>query len=384
MPATMLPVLIVFAACLSPTLASSPFDQQGPGSASLITLGQGLFFDKDLSFNRTQSCASCHQPEHAFTDSRSNQYSFAASIGADGKSLGDRHAPSLSYVGLIPPLQETGGIFSGGHFWDGRARNLEEQASQPLFNSIEMALADETALRDRLLEKDAYAGAFRQLFSDDIFEKANSEPGVLSQAFSQAIVAFLRTEYFSPFDSRYDRYLLGEYMPTTQEYIGMALFFSKDFTNCSHCHQLNSLPSAKGETFSNYQYENIGIPVNAVLRQQNNKGDDYVDTGFMEQGRFKVPTLRNVAVTAPYMHNGIFTELRTVLMFYNKYNTTGEDSEINPETGGPWGSPEVSGHLDMFKLNSGVPLSNLHMNALEAFLKMLTDRRYEHLLPKKK
>lgn len=344
----------------------------------LTELGQQLFFDTDLSLNRTQSCASCHNPDRAFTDTRPNQVLSAASTGADGLSLGDRQAPALTYGNYSPELHEVEpGVYAGGQFWDGRALSLEQQAISPLYSPLEMALPDASALRDRLLEKDFYRQAFRQLFTPDIFE----QPDVLHEAFGKAVAAFQRTPVFSSFDSRYDRYLRGELQPTLQEMIGMGLFFSRDFANCSHCHQLNAVPNTPGETFSNYRYENIGLPVNSQLRAANGKGADFVDPGFMQQGRFKVPGLRNVAVTSPYMHNGVFSELRTVLLFYNKFNTTGGTSQINPETGQPWGEPEVDGHRDMVKLNAGIPLSSRHMDALEAFMRMLTDQRYEHLLP---
>lgn len=371
-----------FLAPLMTAAAKSPLaDPASPDPAraeSLAQLGQQLFFDNNLSFNRTQSCASCHDPARAFTDARPNRVLSAASSGADGQTLGDRHAPSLTYAAYAPQLHELEpGVYAGGQFWDGRAESLEQQASSPLYNASEMALPDPSALRTRLLEQEFYQQAFRGLFSDDVFDK----PELLNTAFSSAIVAFQRTDLFSPFDSRYDRYLRGEIQPTLQELTGMGLFFNNGFTNCSHCHQLNSLPNSAGETFSNYRYENIGLPVNTQLRALNGRGVDYVDPGFMQQGRFKVPSLRNVAVTAPYMHNGIFNELRTVLLFYNKFNTTGGTSQINPESNQPWGEPEVDGHRDMVKLTAGIPLSTRHMDAIEAFLRMLTDQRYEHLLP---
>jgi cytochrome c peroxidase len=345
---------------------------------ALEELGQHLFFDTTLSVNRTQSCASCHDPARAFTDTRFNQVESAASLGADGVSLGDRQAPALTYAGSTPAFHEVEqGLFAGGFFWDGRATSLEHQAVSPLYSDIEMALPDEAALRSRLLENEFYKQAFTALFAPDVFER----PDAVNQAFSAAIGAFQRTREFSSFDSRYDRYLRGDYSPTIQERIGMGLFFSKDFANCSHCHQLGALPNSVGETFSNYQYENIGLPANARLRSANGKGVDFVDSGFKGEGRFKVPSLRNVAVTSPYMHNGIFKELKTVLLFYNKFNTTGGTSQINPETGEDWGDPEVDGHRDMEKLNAGIPLSPKQMDALEAFMRMLTDQRYEHLLP---
>jgi cytochrome c peroxidase len=375
-----IPVIRAGSALVLGLLVSSLHAQTPEGArsdVSLAELGQQLFFDTDLSLSRSQSCASCHNPERAFTDTRDNSVNAAASLGADGVSLGDRQAPSLTYADSVPTFHEVEeGRFAGGFFWDGRATTLEHQATSPLYSEIEMALPDAEALTQRLLEKEFYQQAFSELFSADVFET----PDAINTAFSAAVAAFQRTDLFSPFDSRYDRYLRGEYQPTIQEMIGMGLFFSKDFANCSHCHQLSSLPNSVGETFSNYQYENIGLPVNASLRSANGKGSDFVDVGFKDQGRFRVPSLRNVAVTAPYMHNGIFNELQTVLLFYNKFNTTGGTSQTNPETGKDWGEPEIDGHRDMEKLNAGIPMSGRQMDALEAFMRMLTDQRYEHLL----
>ena len=96
--------------------------------------------------------------------------------------------------------------------------------------------------------------------------------------------------------------------------------------------------------------------------------------------KFKVPTLRNVAITAPYMHNGVFQELETVIQFYNKYNSRSEAAQINPETNEHWGEPELSANISLTELESGPFLDERRVNALVAFLKLLTDRRYEVLL----
>jgi len=93
-----------------------------------------------------------------------------------------------------------------------------------------------------------------------------------------------------------------------------------------------------------------------------------------------VPTLRNVAVTAPYMHNGVFKDLRTVVLFYDKFNSRSAKRQVNPETGEPWGEPEVPGTLSTEELEHGPALKDQRIDALVAFLKTLTDRRYEHLL----
>jgi cytochrome c peroxidase len=131
------------------------------------------------------------------------------------------------------------------------------------------------------------------------------------------------------------------------------------------------------------------VPKNTALRALNGKPADFVDQGLLENpaiddptqaGRFKVPTLRNVAVTGPYMHNGVFNDLRTVVLFYNQYNSRSAKSKINPETGQAWGDPEVPDNLSLKELRTGPALDRKRIDALVAFMKTLTDRRYEHLL----
>jgi cytochrome c peroxidase len=99
-----------------------------------------------------------------------------------------------------------------------------------------------------------------------------------------------------------------------------------------------------------------------------------------QRGKFKTPSLRNVAVTPPYMHNGVFKDLRTVVLFYNKYNSRSLARQINPETGEAWAKPEVPENLSMELLESGPALDDRRIDALVAFMKTLTDQRYEHLL----
>ncbi|MGB1239401.1 MAG: cytochrome-c peroxidase, partial [Pseudomonadales bacterium] len=152
---------------------------------------------------------------------------------------------------------------------------------------------------------------------------------------------------------------------------------------------LKRLPGQAGETFTNYQYRNIGVPVNKQVRLANGKGLDYIDAGLLdnpavsdsaERGKFKTPTLRNVALTAPYMHNGVFQDLKTVVLFYDKYNSRKAKRQINPETGEAWGAPEVAETVALKELEKGGALSDKRINALIAFMKTLTDKRYEHLV----
>jgi len=279
------------------------------------------------------------------------------------------------------------GEYVGGQFHDGRAADLAEQAGGPPLNPIEMGMPGKAAVVERLLENPAYVQAFKQLHGADIFD--DSERAYAAMA--QSIAAFERTDLFAPFDSKYDRHLRGEYQMTPMEDLGMTLFFSQQFTNCNICHQLKPTPNREGETFSNYQYHNIGVPRNSAARAVNGMAAGHVDRGLLDNpaiddpkqaGKFKVPTLRNVAVTGPYMHNGVFKDLRTVVLFYNKYNSKSSKRQVNPETGERWRAPEVAENLSLEELETGPALNNKRIDALVAFMKTLTDRRYEHLLEK--
>lgn len=357
-----------------------------PVPATREALGEALFFDVNLSEPRTQSCATCHDPQHGFADPREGTH--GASLGADGHSLGDRNAPTASYARFAPVF----GIGKdrkpvGGLFHDGRAATLKDQAGGPPLNPIEMGMPSKEAVRQRLRENPAYVQAFAVLYGPNTLDEAARA----YDAMADSIAAFERTDVFSPFDSKYDRYLRGEYTMTPEEDLGMTLFFSTQFTNCHQCHQLYKMPGTASEMFTNYEHHNIGVPVNGELRAVNGKGSRFVDHGTLDNptvkdkaqdGKYKTPTLRNVAVTGPYMHNGVFKELETVIRFYDHYNNRSERAQINPETGKPWGSPEVAKTISTKELESGPALDTKRVKALVAFLKTLTDQRYEYLLQK--
>ena len=347
-------------------------------------LGQILFFDKNLSQNRTQSCATCHNPNSAFVDDRSNGISKMASLGDDNKSLGDRQAPTASYAKFSPNFHfdEKKQKYIGGQFWDGRAATLEEQAGGPPLNPIEMGMANKKEVINRIKENDLYVSSFKNLYGEDIL---NDEKKAYD-ALTQIIASFERTDEFSPFDSKYDKYLKGEYDLTALEDLGKSLFFSNNNNSCATCHVLKG-EDKKGETFTNYEFHNIGIPSNLELRAKNGVKD--IDKGLLnnpsvtdekQMGKYKVPTLRNVAVTAPYMHNGVFSDLRTVVEFYDKYNN--KDRIINKETNKAWDEPEVKDTISLKELKAK-ELSDRKIEALVAFMELLTDEKYEHLLKSK-
>lgn len=351
----------------------------------LEKLGEALFHDENLSMNRTQSCASCHSPAQGFSDPRRSAEG-AFSLGDDGDSLGNRNAPTASYAAFIPPFhQNSGAMWIGGLFWDGRANSLEEQAGGPPLNPVEMGMPDKAALVQRLRDNPAYVERFASLFAPDILQ--DDERGF--EAMTQAIAAFERSEELAPFSSKYDRYLAGKEELSKEEELGRTLFFSEQFTNCNLCHQLRSSPMGTQETFSDYSYHNIGVPRNPAISLEAGMPADFIDEGLLanpqvsdpaQRGKFRTPTLRNVAVTGPYMHNGVFQDLRTVVLFYNRYNSKTEAAQINPETGKPWGAAPVPETLSVPELTHGPALDARRVDALVAFLKTLTDARYEPLL----
>ncbi|MFY4782446.1 cytochrome-c peroxidase [Aliarcobacter butzleri] len=344
-------------------------------------LGRILFFDVNLSKNRTQSCATCHNPDAGFVDDRDNGVKKMASLGDDGKSLGDRQAPTASYAKFSPTFHfdEKTKKYVGGQFWDGREATLEAQAGGPPLNPVEMGMSDKKAVVDRLKENTLYVDSFKKIFGADIFKNDDKA----YEAMTIAIASFERTDEFSPFDSKYDRYLKGEYDLTPLEDLGKSIFFSNNNNSCANCHVLKG-EDKEGETFTNYQYHNIGTPANNELRAKN--GVKAIDEGLLansnvsdvtQKGKHKVPTLRNVAVTGPYMHNGVFKDLKTVVEFYDKYNN--KDRNIDPETNKPWDEPEVKDNISLQELKAN-KLTDRKVEALVAFMKLLTDKKYEHLL----
>ncbi len=364
-------------------------------------LGEKLFFDKSLSKTRKTSCATCHDPEHGFVDARFsedgvNQDIFvhgAFSVGDDDVSLGGRNAPTASYAMFSPTFhKQADGTYKGGQFHDGRSATLQEQAGGPPLDGAEMQMVDKNAVVDRLKENSEYVTAFENLYGADIFDDIDKS----YDSMANAIAKFEKTDEFAPFDSKYDRFKKGEYEFNALEDLGYSLFFSNANTNCSTCHSLNSQSEASSkETFSNYEYENIGTPRNIVAMDKRAalglQGADAIfnglgatikstDSSWKEHlGKTKVPTLRNIAVTGPYMNNGVFKELRTVLEFYDHMAGLG-DHPINPETNKAWENNDNNATINHTLLQATKALPDNKIKALEAFLRTLTDKRYEHLL----
>ena len=346
----------------------------------LAALGRALFFDTRLSARGTQSCATCHDPAHAFADARDNGTAGAVSLGDDGSSLGTRNAPSIAYAATVPPFAiDADGGARGGLFLDGRATTLAAQAAAPLVDPREMALADHGTVLARVRENPWYVSELERHFGAGVL----TDEGDGMAAVTAAIAAFEQGPPFLAYDSRYDRFLAGELALTIEEELGRRLFFS-DLTNCMQCHLLEANRVQAREAFTDHRYHNIGVPTNPALSATAddpglgaNPAVDDADA----MGRFRTPTLRNVAITAPYMHNGVFAELATALKFYNQYLVDNAEVRINPETGQAWGARPFPHTIEHALLGRGQPLDDTRVRHLIAFLRALTDRRYERLLP---
>ncbi|RLA70744.1 MAG: methylamine utilization protein MauG [Epsilonproteobacteria bacterium] len=365
--------VILFTACggSSETDTTSTETTQSSTVSVVIStkeeLGESLFSDTSLSLTRTMSCATCHDPLHAFIDTRANGVNGAVSLGDDGSSLGDRNSPMASYASFTPSFDLTN--LSGGQFLDGRALDLTEQAKGPFLNPVEMQMPDESSVIDRVRENDSYVATMESLYGETIFDDTDSA----YTAIADAIAAFESTAAFSPFDSDFDTNTMS-----AAAIRGRDLFRSRR-VNCVRCHD----DRGDNALFTNFTYENLGLPANTNVRSQNGHGLDHglLDnpdvSAQTEDGKFKVNSLRNVAVTAPYMHNGVFQDLKTVVHFYNTRDTGG----INPETGSAWEAAEINRPNIVTNDVGNLGLSDAEEDDIVAFLEALTDAKYKDLIP---
>ena len=356
-------------------------DQAAKKELDYKALGEVLFFDKSISFNKTQSCSTCHSPDTAFVDQRKNSANQMVSEGDNPHLHGNRNANTALYAMFSPDFHFDEKIqdYVGGQFWDGRAKDLAEQAGGPPINPVEMGMPDKKSIVERLKANSIYYKAITDIYGESIWADTDRIYAIMEKA----IAEFEKHELFAQFSSKYDRALKGEVELTALEAKGKALFFDKTRTNCSNCHQSSEANSAK-ETFTNYRYFNIGVPSNQELIKHNKLAADFVDNGLLDnpmvkgdekqKGKFKVPTLRNIGVTAPYMHNGVFRDLKTILLFKDSFNNP--NRKINPETEEAWDKAEYAQTINPDVLKAK-PLTDEEINALEAFLKTLTDEAYE-------
>lgn len=293
-----------------------------PASAALtkVELGERLFFDENLSEPAGQSCASCHDPAAGFADP---DQQFPVSEGVIPGLFGGRNSPSASYALFYPEFTLKGGI-QGGQFWDGRAATLTEQAKGPFLNPVEMNNPDMASVISKILATD-YAADFETVCGP------SSDTEAAYQCMAEAIGEFETTDIFRAFTSKYDAVLAGTASFTAQEENGLALFTGRG--KCAHCHSLGG--GQEQDVFSDFKYHNLGLPVNPEIAQL--VPDVQIDLGLggvlnntKHNGKFKTVHIRNVTLTAPYMHNGVLKTLEDVVHFYNTRDIPGE-----------WPAPEV-------------------------------------------
>jgi cytochrome c peroxidase len=257
--------------------ADNPMTKQG------VQLGRMLFYEKKLSADNTMSCASCHDQKRAFTDGT------AFSRGVDGTPTS---RSSMSLANLLWVRQ---------FFWDGRAKSLEEQAITPLTDPHEMGQSLAVSAK-KLQQTSAYPPLFKLAFGSDT---------ITGERLTKALAQFERTLISS--NSRYDQFLAGQYQPTEQEKRGHDLFMTHPVpeqklrgANCGDCH-------GGYKTFMEF-YHNNGLDA-----EPKDQGREKMTGRNNDRGRFRVPTLRNIALTAPYMHDGRFKTLEEVLDHYNDH-----------------------------------------------------------------
>ena len=340
---------------------------------SLEELGEDLFFDINLSKYKNQSCATCHSPTLAFSDPKQGK----VSVGSDDISKGTRNSPSISYTALSPTFYTNKtGVHVGGFFYDGRAASAQQQIRSTLLSPTEMAMQSEGEVINRLKQNYTFSKYLRQQAIDPEASDTETQFKVVLDALAQ----FQKGKQFLKFNSKYDRSLVGEYTLDPLEERGRSLFFS-DVTNCMSCHHLSTHTNDKNQLFSDHLFHNIGVPSAGVTRiPDEGLANNVAVKREKGLGKFKTPSLRNVAVTAPYMHNGVFRKLETAIHFYNQHIVDREIAKINPETGELYGVPEVTENIAFELLRKGQPLSRDKIAALVAFLELLTDKEYEHLL----
>lgn len=292
-----------------------PFADSEP--VSKAALGERLFFDNVLSRDYSLSCSSCHIPEFAFSDT------VALSVGVEGR-LGRRNSQSVMNMSS-----------RSSFFYDGRAASLEEQVRFPIEDPLEMDFDMEEAVA-RIRNTPKYRDWFSKLYS--------AEPTV--ENVSSAIAAFIHTLETS--DTPFDRYMTGTGNDFSEAAIRGRIVFMSDKARCFNCHF--------GPDFTGDEFRNIGLF----------DGQKLVDAGRFEitrdssdLGKFKVPGLRNIGVTAPYMHDGRFKTLREVIDYYdNIFEHVAHPINLDPLLERPLG------------------LTEQEKSDLEAFLHSLTDDRF--------
>jgi cytochrome c peroxidase len=372
---------VACSATTSETATTSAADTQ-PSPVTKESLGALIFADMNLSEPAGQSCATCHDAQHGFADGRGT----STSEGAIAGRFGVRNAPSIAYASFVPPLLPASGEagYIGGMFWDGRVDTLQDQATGPLLNPLEMNNAD-GAMIVRKLKASSYAQQFITIYGQGALDDTDTALANLADA-----VSAYETQLagFTRFSSKYDAQLAGKATFTPEEARGFALFEDKKTgpctpqhdgsmappCGCAQCHLDKPQDDGTPPMFTDFGYDNIGIPKNTanpfyqLPPSLNPGGASFIDEGLSaavpnptQKGHFKAPSIRNVALTAPYGHNGYFATLKDIVHFYN-----------TRDVAGAWPPPEEPNQMNATGLGN-LGLTDQEESDLVAFLGTLSD-----------
>ncbi|MDD5150834.1 MAG: cytochrome c peroxidase [Flavobacterium sp.] len=354
--------IIVILSIILFTSCSKENEEYTTNDNAKIELGKQIFNDTNLSNPIGQSCASCHSPEKGFSDPENR----AVSEGVVSKIFGNRNAPSLAYNIFSPEryYDTTDETFIGGLFLDGRSPNLQKQFIHPMLNPLEMNNTSKTVVAQKI-KLASYYPKMVELYTNSPFES-----DVLSYV-ADALTKFQTSAEVNLFTSKFDYYLQGRASFTLKEKKGFALFQGKAL--CSQCHVTEPDSEVKKILFTDFTYDNIGVPKNPnnpfYTQASNSAGINYIDLGIgaivskpEHNGKFRVPTLRNIALSGPYFHNGSLKTLEEVVHFYNVRDTkTGE-----------FGTPEVQQNINTEELGN-LNLTPEEEQNLVIFMNTLTD-----------
>jgi len=330
-------------------------------------LGKKLFFDKNLSTPPGQACSDCHSPEHGFANPNTD---IPVSQGVHRDRFGSRNDLPAAYASFSPKFHYDSKeqTYVGGQFWDGRAPDLTEQAKLPFLNNLEMANPDEKTVAEKVRKSD-YANLFLKVFGKSAFKETDKTFNNIANA----IAEYERSSELNQFNSKYDLYLAGKVKLTKQELRGLKLFEDEKKGNCAACHPSKPNEDNTPPIFTDFTYDNLGVPKNPenpfyyLPSQFNPDGVHFLDLGLggainknSENGKFKVPSLRNITKTSPYLHNGIFKTIRQVVVFYNTRDI------------GPWPHPEFPDNVNRDELGD-LGLTEQEIDDIVVFLNTLTD-----------